>query len=369
MSIHLEQIIGDSGSNAPLAFAGPNVAGNLLICVFRGQNTGPTTVSDTNLNNWLRATGHVNGGGGIEIWYAANCKVGANTVTALFALGLVIAEYSGLLTASVLDQVQSAIGSSAGYSVAAVSSLANPDELLIGGVSNESANFLTDTSSGSFTDEANDNGNVFFADRIVASATGPYTYGGTLSSSVSWAAAIATFKAPASTHSISGNAGVAGATVAWTGTASGSTTADGSGNYTIPSLADGPYTITPSKTGYTFAPISQNETVAGADITGVNFTATQIVVATPTFSPGASTYNSTQHVTVSDTDSALTGFAMYYTTDGSTPTTGSTLYTGPITISTSETLKVLAVATGYANSAIASGDYTIRNVTRGSRSK
>jgi hypothetical protein len=50
---------------------------------------------------------------------------------------------------------------------------------------------------------------------------------------------------------------------------------------------------------------------------------------------------------------------MYYTTDGSTPTTGSTLYTTPISVSTTQTIKVLAVATSYVNSAIASAAYTI----------
>jgi hypothetical protein len=83
------------------------------------------------------------------------------------------------------------------------------------------------------------------------------------------------------THSISGNAGVAGATVSWSGTASGSTVADGSANYTIPSLADGPYTITPSLAGYAFSPLSSNQTLAGANITGVNFTANQAYWSQP----------------------------------------------------------------------------------------
>jgi hypothetical protein len=81
------------------------------------------------------------------------------------------------------------------------------------------------------------------------------------------------FACSVSTYSISGNAGIAGATVAYTGTSSGSVTADGSGNYTIGGLANGPYTITPSFSFYTFSPLSQNETVAGSNITGVNFTA------------------------------------------------------------------------------------------------
>jgi len=82
-------------------------------------------------------------------------------------------------------------------------------------------------------------------------------------------------------------------------------------------------------------------------------------LATPTFSPVAGTYGSTQSVTVSCTDSAQPGFAMFYTTDGSTPTTGSTPYTGPITVSSSQTLKVLATSTGLNNSAIASAAYVI----------
>jgi hypothetical protein len=77
-------------------------------------------------------------------------------------------------------------------------------------------------------------------------------------------------------HSISGNAGTQGATISWSGTASGSTTADGSGNYTIPALADGIYTISPSKSGFVFSPGSQNKTVSGANLTGVNFTATAV---------------------------------------------------------------------------------------------
>lgn len=73
---------------------------------------------------------------------------------------------------------------------------------------------------------------------------------------------------------ISGSLGSngAGATVSWSGTSSGSTTADGSGNYTI-FLANGSYTITPSLTGYVFTPTNRSETVSGSNITGVNFTA------------------------------------------------------------------------------------------------
>jgi hypothetical protein len=76
----------------------------------------------------------------------------------------------------------------------------------------------------------------------------------------------------------------------------------------------------------------------------------------PTFSVGAGTYTTVQTVTISD---ATTGAAIYYTTNGSTPTTGSTLYSGPITVATSETITAIATATGYAPSPVASVVYTI----------
>jgi Chitobiase/beta-hexosaminidase C-terminal domain len=79
-------------------------------------------------------------------------------------------------------------------------------------------------------------------------------------------------------------------------------------------------------------------------------------VATPTFSPGAGTYSSTQSVTLSD---ATSGASIYYTENGSTPTTSSTKYTNPVTINSTETLQAIAVATGDSNSGVASAAYTI----------
>ncbi len=93
-------------------------------------------------------------------------------------------------------------------------------------------------------------------------------------------AAIGSFASGNLGYSITGNAGVAGTTVSYTSLASGtgSTTADGLGNFTFTGLANDTYTITPSLTGYTFSPTSASETVSGADVAGVNFTATQQTV-------------------------------------------------------------------------------------------
>jgi hypothetical protein len=79
-------------------------------------------------------------------------------------------------------------------------------------------------------------------------------------------------------------------------------------------------------------------------------------VATPTFSPGGGSFATAQTVAISDTTA---GASIHFTTNGTTPTATSTLYTGPITIATTTTLQAIATAPGLTNSAVASATYTI----------
>jgi len=79
--------------------------------------------------------------------------------------------------------------------------------------------------------------------------------------------------------------------------------------------------------------------------------------ATPTFNPLGGSYSSPQSVTISD---ASPGVTIYYTTNGTTPTTSSTVYTGPITVSQTETVKAIAAAAGWTTSSVASAHYKIR---------
>ncbi len=83
-------------------------------------------------------------------------------------------------------------------------------------------------------------------------------------------------------------------------------------------------------------------------------------VATPTFSPAAGTYSETQNVTIS---CATTDATIYYTTNGTTPTTSSSVYSSPITISETTTVKAIAMKQGMSNSSVASATYTIQQLT------
>jgi hypothetical protein len=101
--------------------------------------------------------------------------------------------------------------------------------------------------------------------------------------------------------------GGSGATVTLSGAASATTTADGAGNYSFSGLANGIYTIAPSHAGYSFTPGTQSATVNGANVVGINFTATsqgQTFSVSGTISPVAGGSGAT--VTLSGVASATT---------------------------------------------------------------
>jgi N-acetylneuraminic acid mutarotase len=77
--------------------------------------------------------------------------------------------------------------------------------------------------------------------------------------------------------------------------------------------------------------------------------------ATPTFSAGTGTYTSDQTVQILNT---TPGATIYYTNDGTLPTAGSMVYSNSITVSSTETLRAIAIANGYSNSVVANATYT-----------
>ncbi|MDE1160633.1 MAG: chitobiase/beta-hexosaminidase C-terminal domain-containing protein [Acidobacteriaceae bacterium] len=113
----------------------------------------------------------------------------------------------------------------------------------------------------------------------------------------------------------------------------------------------------PVTTGAYETALSSNSSVTGF-VTKFPLAPT-VATATPTFSPSAGSYATAQSVTISDTTSGAT---IYYTIDGTTPTTSSTLYTGSFSVSSTETIEAIAVASGYLNSAVATAKYTIETL-------
>ncbi len=121
---------------------------------------------------------------------------------------------------------------------------------------------------------------------------------------------------------------------------------------------------TSSSTPYTGAiAIVKNVTIRAAAVVSGNvespYTSAEYAIKTaaPVISPGTGIYATPQSVTISD---STAGATIYYTTDGSRPTTSSTPYTGAIAVTTNEKVRAIAVATGYAISPLAYANYGIK---------
>lgn len=83
------------------------------------------------------------------------------------------------------------------------------------------------------------------------------------------------------------------------------------------------------------------------------------VASAPVIDVAAGTYSAAQTVTLTSSTPAA---KIYYTLDGTEPTSASTLYSAAITINATETLKAVTVASGYDNSSIASAAYVLQPI-------
>ncbi len=77
--------------------------------------------------------------------------------------------------------------------------------------------------------------------------------------------------------------------------------------------------------------------------------------ATPTATPDGGTFDTSTSVTLS---CETAGADIYYTVDGSTPTSASTKYTNAIALSATTTIKAIAIKDGYYESAVMSKTFT-----------
>ena len=142
-----------------------------------------------------------------------------------------------------------------------------------------------------------------------------------------------------------------GATVTLSGTAIGTTTADGSGNYGFSGLSNGSYTVTPSKSGYSFSPAAQSATINGANV-AVNFTVSSspppVVVSISPTSATVTTGGAQQFTaTLQNTSNTAVTWQVNGVTGGNTTTgtiSSSGLYTGPGTLPNPATVTVTAIS-------------------------
>lgn len=139
---------------------------------------------------------------------------------------------------------------------------------------------------------------------------------------------------------------------------------------TIPTVAGGEYSFdgtnysatntkadcaaNSSYTGY--VRIAETSTHKASTATSSTQTSPKLTVATPTFMPnGVSGFTGTQSVKIS---CATAGATIHYTTNGTAPTASSPVYSTPLSLTSTTTVKAIAVMTDMNDSAIATANFT-----------
>jgi alpha-tubulin suppressor-like RCC1 family protein len=85
-----------------------------------------------------------------------------------------------------------------------------------------------------------------------------------------------------------------------------------------------------------------------------------LTAANPTYSPTQGTYTSNQNVTISSVSQSVT---IRYTTDGTTPTEASTVYSSPVLVDETVILKAKAFRSGWTESNQGTASYTMKVAT------
>jgi N-acetyl-beta-hexosaminidase len=130
-------------------------------------------------------------------------------------------------------------------------------------------------------------------------------------------------------------------------------TTNGTSPTTYSTRYTGPITVSSSETLKAIAYVAgekQSETVTAT------YTITTVTTTAPVFTPAPGTYSTSRSVTITDDTEGAT---IYYTTNGTTPTIYSAKYSGPIDVTSTETIEAMADAPGHAPSYTVVAKYTI----------
>jgi hypothetical protein len=267
--VRVQSANGSTGASASASFAVELAtaaqAGNTLVAVIATRGTSANRVSSISGGGvtWSRVAQATNTGGSTtEIWHGPNVSSGTTGITinqASLRSAAVVIEYGGILTASALDQVANATGSSTAAVTGTTPVTTRAQELWIGGIGIADGRRTLNAPYGNdFTvvaspqsGAANSDAMIYALEKIV-STTGAAASSGTVSASDAWSGAIATFKAAStSTLALSGPAAA---------------------NYTLDGLS-GSVTITP-KTLETSGLSANSRTYDGTSIAPLSGTAT-----------------------------------------------------------------------------------------------
>ncbi len=114
-------------------------------------------------------------------------------------------------------------------------------------------------------------------------------------------------------------------------------------------------------TGYVRIP--GTDTQKASAVTSSTQTAPKLTVVAPVFKPdGTTSFRGTQTVEIS---CATPGASIYYTTDGTMPTSSGTAYSGAISLTSTTTIKAIAVKADMNDSAVAAVTFTRRSSSGG----
>jgi fibronectin type 3 domain-containing protein len=215
----VQSATGNTGASAATTIAvtlgGTPANGNTLVALVSTRGTSSNSVSSVTGGGvtWQRAAQAANSGGvTTEIWYGPNVTNGTTAITitqASLISAAVVAEYSGILAATPLDQNAGSTGSGTSAVTGTTPTTTQAAELWLGGIGiADGSRTLNAPYGNAFAVVASPKTGTGGTDAMVyalesiTNATGAASSGGTLSATDAWAGAIATFKA-ATTNSLS----------------------------------------------------------------------------------------------------------------------------------------------------------------------
>lgn len=286
-----------ASGNPSLTTASAVTKGNLLIAMVQTTSNTPM-VMDDGRNLWaaLNATPFAGGRGYIQVFYAIaestrvmNLSVFGVTETSgvpyynasqntLANAGLQVMEFSGTSTYPIATPATTATGTSTAPASTITDNTYSGD-LIVGAAIGTAGDTIVETAGWTNAAGAGTSTSMIYH---IETATGTFTPTFLQSASAAWGCIAMAWKVPAGTWTISGALGAsgAGAQVSFTSQTTGAivtAAADGSGNYTSPSLESDLYNVQPQRTGTGFTPNGiLGVHILNANITGQNFTSTPI---------------------------------------------------------------------------------------------